>query len=55
MDIMRDRKIEESFEPDALDGACLLCSEDTPHKCHRRLVIEYLEDRWGRSLDVTHL
>lgn len=55
MDIMADREIEERFDPQDLDGACLLCSEDTPHNCHRRLVIEYLEDRWGRSLDVTHL
>jgi len=54
-DIMATRKIEEQFKPEDLDGACLLCSEDKPHRCHRRLVVEYLEDRWGRSLDVTHL
>jgi len=53
--IMATRKIEEQFKPEDLDGACLLCSEDKPHRCHRRLVVEYLEDRWGRSLDVTHL
>ena len=55
LDIMATRKIEDQFDPKALEGACLLCSEDTPHNCHRRLVIEYLEDRWGQSLDVTHL
>lgn len=55
LDIMRTRKIEKEFSPKDLEGACLLCSEDTPHRCHRRLVIEYLEDRWGTSLDVTHL
>jgi uncharacterized protein (DUF488 family) len=54
-DIMATRKIEEQFKPEDLEGACLLCSEDKPHRCHRRLVVEYLEDRWGRSLDVTHL
>lgn len=54
-DIMAGRKIEEQYKPEDLDGACLLCSEDKPHRCHRRLVVEYLEDRWGRSLDVTHL
>jgi len=54
-DIMATRKIEEQFKPEDLDGACLLCSEDKPHRYHRRLVVEYLEDRWGRSLDVTHL
>lgn len=55
LDIMATRKIEDRFEPQELEGACLLCSEDTPHNCHRRLVVEYLEDRWGHSLDVTHL
>ena len=55
MEIMADRKIEDQFDPRDLEGACLLCSEDTPHTCHRRLVVEYLEDRWNRSLDVTHL
>ena len=55
MDIMRDRRVEEKFDPEELEGACLLCSEDKPHHCHRRLVVEYLEARWARSLDVTHL
>ena len=55
LDIMAKRKIEEQFNPADLEGACLLCSEDTPHNCHRRLVVEYLEDRWGQSLNVTHL
>ena len=54
-EIMSERKIEERFDPSELEGACLLCSEDTPHHCHRRLVVEYLEERWGRDLDVTHL
>ncbi|MBO6783303.1 MAG: DUF488 domain-containing protein [Alphaproteobacteria bacterium] len=55
LDIMAERRIEEAFDPSELEGACLLCSEDTPHRCHRRLVVEYLEDRWGRDLGVTHL
>lgn len=55
LEIMAERRIEERFDPGELEGACLLCSEDKPHRCHRRLVVEYLEDRWGRSLDVTHL
>lgn len=55
LDILAERKIEDRFTPEDLDGACLLCSEDTPHHCHRRLVAEYLEDRWQRSLDVVHL
>ncbi|CAN0442265.1 unnamed protein product, partial [Discosporangium mesarthrocarpum] len=53
--LMAERKIEDSVRADELDGACLLCSEDKPHRCHRRLVLEYLEGRWGKPLDVTHL
>jgi uncharacterized protein (DUF488 family) len=37
-----------------LDGACLLCSEATPERCHRRLVTEYLGARWG-DVEVVHL
>lgn len=28
---------------DVLDGSCLLCSEETADKCHRRLVAEYIQ------------
>ena len=47
LDLMCARRIEETIGKDDLDGGCLLCSEDQPHHCHRRLVAEYLNDRWG--------
>ena len=47
LDLIASRRIEETIPPDSLDGACLLCSEDKPHHCHRRLVAEYLKDKWG--------
>jgi uncharacterized protein (DUF488 family) len=53
--LMAARKIEEKLKPDYFADACLLCSEDTPHRCHRRLILEYLNDRWGNVLDVKHL
>jgi len=53
--LMAARRIEEKLTPKLLDGACLLCSEDTPHHCHRRLVCEYLNKKWGNSLTVKHL
>lgn len=55
LSLMADRKIEERFSPDALDGGCLLCSEDKPHHCHRRLVVEYLNQKWGGGLAIRHL
>jgi uncharacterized protein (DUF488 family) len=53
--LMAERRIETRLKPDILQGSCLLCSEATPHHCHRRLVCEYLNDKWGGSLKVRHL
>ncbi len=33
---------------------CLLCSEASPDKCHRRLLTQYLQEHWG-DIEVTHL
>ena len=52
--LMKERRIEDTLERDLLDGACLLCSEETPEHCHRRLVVEYLRDRWG-GVEIVHL
>lgn len=53
--LMSERLIENHFKPEMFDGACLLCSEATPHHCHRRLICEYLNEKWGGSLKVRHL
>lgn len=55
LDLMRSRNIEsainkESFKPKTV----LLCSEPTAEHCHRRLVLEYLQERWG-GVRITHL
>jgi len=53
--LMGDRRIEEmSTVKQALADGCLLCSEDTPDHCHRRLVAEYLQQHWG-DLEIVHL
>jgi uncharacterized protein (DUF488 family) len=55
LSLMAERKVEERFNPSSFDGVCLLCSEATPHHCHRRLVCEYLNGKWGGALKVKHL
>lgn len=55
LDLMDARKIDEKLSPDFLDDGCLLCSEDKPHHCHRRLVAEYLNDRWDKNITIRHL
>ena len=52
--LMAERRIETSIDKDLVAGACLLCSEPTPHHCHRRLVAEYLRGKWG-DVDIQHL
>jgi uncharacterized protein (DUF488 family) len=54
LELMAARQIEEALSRELVDGACLLCSEDVPHRCHRRLVAEYLGERWG-GLEIAHL
>lgn len=55
LDLMDKRRIDEVLSPDLFDKACLLCSEDKPHHCHRSLVAEFLNDRWSGTLSVRHL
>jgi len=55
LNLMQERKIETRLKPEMLEGACLLCSEATPHHCHRRLVVDYLNGKWCETLAVKHL
>jgi uncharacterized protein (DUF488 family) len=54
LDLMQQRKIEESISKDLIQDGCLLCSEDKPHFCHRRLVAEYLKQQWG-EININHI
>lgn len=54
LELMASRRIDQTVPREAVDGACLLCSEDKPHHCHRRLVAEYLKEKWG-DLEIAHL
>jgi uncharacterized protein (DUF488 family) len=52
--IIIERKIENILTPNGLNNACLLCSEPEADKCHRRLVAEYLQSKWG-NIEICHL
>jgi uncharacterized protein (DUF488 family) len=54
LDLITARRIEQTLPRASIDGACLLCSEDKPQHCHRRIVVEYLSRKWG-DLDILHL
>ncbi|MDR1827223.1 MAG: DUF488 domain-containing protein [Methylobacteriaceae bacterium] len=53
--LMEKRGIENRVDPAVISEGCLLCSENEPHFCHRRLVAEYLKKRWGGDVTITHL
>lgn len=54
INLMVKRNIER-IDKSVIEDGCLLCSEHKPHNCHRRLVIDYLNDSWGSNLIVKHL
>lgn len=54
IELMRERRIEETISREVVEEGCLLCSEDKPHHCHRRLVAEYLKQHWG-DISIQHL
>lgn len=48
MRLMAERRVDEKLDPAGFaTPTVLLCSEATPERCHRRLVVEYLDSRWG--------
>ena len=54
LELMKIRRIEDKVPRELLDGGCLLCSEDEPHHCHRRLVAEYLKEKWD-EIEIEHI
>lgn len=54
VELIASRRVEATIAASALEDACLLCSEDTPHHCHRRLVAEYLRSKWT-GVEIHHL
>ena len=55
LELMKQRRIESTLDRKLFDEPCvLLCSEATAEHCHRRLVVNYLQEAWG-NLQVKHL
>lgn len=52
--LIASRQIEKVVPKESLSDGCLLCSEASPEHCHRRLVAEYLRDKWG-DIKIVHL
>jgi uncharacterized protein (DUF488 family) len=54
IDLMAERRVEQTVSRELLDNSVLLCSEATARHCHRRLVAEYLAEHWD-DVAITHL
>lgn len=55
MRLISDREIEKTLDPSLFEEpTVLLCSEHKPEHCHRRLVVQYLDEHWG-NVEGVHL
>jgi uncharacterized protein (DUF488 family) len=53
--LMAERQIERNLDRTLFERpTVLLCSEPAADRCHRRLVIEYLREKWG-DVTISHL
>lgn len=55
LSLLRERKVEFALSRESFaKRTVLLCSEATAEHCHRRLALEYLQEKWG-DLVLRHL
>lgn len=52
--LISNRNVENLLSKKIMDGDCLLCSEEKPDKCHRRLAVEYLRRNW-KDVEIVHI
>lgn len=52
--LLEERHIRGEVDIASLHECCLLCSEHTAEKCHRRLLAEYLQ-KLNSDIEVIHL
>ncbi|HPV52317.1 MAG TPA: DUF488 domain-containing protein [Smithellaceae bacterium] len=52
--LLSAREAEKNVSLKLLHEACLLCSEEKPAQCHRRLVAEYFRSKWS-NIKIFHL
>ena len=52
--LISQRNVADQLKGRLFDKDCLLCSEAKAEYCHRRLVAEFLQKKWG-NIDIVHL
>lgn len=54
-DLICKRNVEACYPTDLFIQSCLLCSEHLPHHCHRKILVDYLNEKWEKKMEVVHL
>ena len=54
LNLLDIRKVAQNIKIEELHNSCLLCSEHSPEKCHRRLLAEYLKAKYPK-ISIHHL
>jgi uncharacterized protein (DUF488 family) len=54
LNLLDIRKVAQKTNIESLHENCLLCSEHTPDRCHRRLLAEYLKHT-NNEIEIIHL
>lgn len=54
VELLAERRVEATLDPAIIADSVLLCSEDAPVRCHRRLAAEYLRRHRG-DIEIVHL
>ncbi|MGP3788198.1 DUF488 domain-containing protein [Paenibacillus sp. 1A_MP2] len=55
VELLEKRQVGNGIGKLFSDGVpCFLCSEDKPHHCHRRLLVEYLQ-QFRNDIKIVHL
>ncbi|NLI96021.1 MAG: DUF488 domain-containing protein, partial [Synergistaceae bacterium] len=52
--LLEERQVLKTLKPEGFDRACLLCSEEKPDHCHRRLAAEWLKGKWV-GVEIRHI
>ncbi len=53
--LLEHRLINKRYKVADFDNCCFLCSEETPEKCHRRLLAEHLKQQDPENVKIIHL
>lgn len=54
LNLIQSRHITDHIKIENYDNCCLLCSEHTSEKCHRRLLAEFLQSHYP-DVEIVHL